>query len=82
MKDEFFSYGLNSNASLPWIKLSEDERKKYLSPLKLFKVLRSHNSANAITKIAIDESQEIFACSSADGKKKFCKNFQVNTKQK
>ncbi|MCC5651233.1 hypothetical protein LC609_15590 [Nostoc sp. XA013] len=68
MKDEFFSYGLDNKASLPWIKLSEDERKKYLSPLKLFKVLRSHNSANAITKIAIDESQEIIACSSADGK--------------
>lgn len=41
MNDEFFSYGLDSKASLPWIELSEDERKKYLSPLKLFKVLRS-----------------------------------------
>ncbi|MEH2176063.1 WD40 repeat domain-containing protein [Nostoc sp.] len=71
MKDEFFSYGLDNKASLPWIKLSEDERKKYLSPLKLFKVLRSHkvgNSVKTITKIAIDESQEVIACSSIDGK--------------
>ncbi|YAG05516.1 hypothetical protein NSTC731_01788 [Nostoc sp. DSM 114167] len=71
MKDEFFSYGLDNKASFPWIKLSEDERKKYLSPLKLFKVLRSHKVGNlvkTITKIAIDESQEIIACSSIDGK--------------
>ena len=71
MKDEFFSYGLDNKASFPWIKLSEDERKKYLSPLKLFKVLRSHkirNSYIGIAKIAIDEFQEILACSSTDGK--------------
>ncbi|MEH2094020.1 MAG: hypothetical protein V7K96_11615 [Nostoc sp.] len=71
MKDEFFSYGLDSKASLPWIKLSEDERKKYLSPLKLFKVLRSHkirNSYMGVAQIAIDELQEILACSSRDGK--------------
>lgn len=71
MKDEFFSYGLDNKASLPWIKLSEDERKKYLSPLKLFKVLRSHkirNSDMGVAQIAIDELQEILACSSRDGK--------------
>jgi WD40 repeat protein len=71
MNDEFFSYGLDNQASLPWLKLSEDERKKYLSPLKLFKVLRSHKIRNSyirITKIAIDESQGILACSSGDGK--------------
>ncbi|MEH2198899.1 hypothetical protein [Nostoc sp.] len=64
MKDEFFSYGLDSKASLPWIELSEDERKKYLSPLKLFKVLRSHkirNSDMGVAQIAIDELQEILA---------------------
>ncbi|MEH2052838.1 WD40 repeat domain-containing protein [Nostoc sp.] len=71
MKDEFFSYGLDNKASLPWIKLSEDEIKKYLSPLKLFKVLRSHkirNSYMGVAQIAIDELQEILACSSRDGK--------------
>ncbi|MBW4566365.1 MAG: hypothetical protein KME32_36005 [Mojavia pulchra JT2-VF2] len=70
MKDEFFSYGLDNKASSPWLKLSEDDRKKYLSPLKLSKVLRLHkvvNSATTITKIAIDESQGILACSSRDG---------------
>ncbi|MEA5550227.1 hypothetical protein VB713_04390 [Anabaena cylindrica UHCC 0172] len=71
MKDEFFSYGLDNKVFLPWVQLSEDERQKYLSPLKLFKVLRSHEvgqSSHTITKIAIDESQEILACSSRDGK--------------
>ncbi|WP_179067853.1 WD40 repeat domain-containing protein [Nostoc sp. C052] len=71
MKDEFFSYGLDNKASLPSIKLSEDERKKYLSPLKLFKVLRSHkirNSDMGVAQIAIDELQGILACSSRDGK--------------
>ncbi|MEH1793260.1 MULTISPECIES: WD40 repeat domain-containing protein [unclassified Nostoc] len=71
MKDEFFSYGLDNKASLPSIKLSEDERKKYLSPLKLFKVLRSHkirDSFMGVAQIAIDELQGILACSSRDGK--------------
>jgi WD40 repeat protein len=71
MPDEYFYYGLDNKASLPWVKLSENERKKYLSPLKLFKVLQSPkvgNSSHTITKIAIDESQGIIASSSLDGK--------------
>ncbi|MBN3960550.1 hypothetical protein [Nostoc sp. NMS8] len=42
MKDEFLSYGLDNKAFLPWIKLSEDERKKYLSPLKLIAKAKTH----------------------------------------
>jgi WD40 repeat protein len=71
MENEFYSYGLDDDNSSPWIELDEDVRKKYLSPVKLSKILRSHTSVASnisVRGIAIDEFQGIIACSSQDGK--------------
>ena len=71
MRDEFFSYGLEDELSPPWIPLSQVERTRYLTPPKSPKILRSRPQPNpraVVMQMAIDESQQLLASISSDGK--------------
>jgi WD40 repeat protein len=64
LRNERFTYGLDPQATSPWIRLSERDKLKYSTPLKPPRVLQAKNTA--VRGICVDESQGILACALSD----------------